>query len=273
VSAQPIGIFDSGMGGLTVALALNQRLPNEQLVYLGDTARVPYGTKSPDTVVKYARRNMQFMRTHQVKAVVVACNTVSAQGVKTFTQKEDPPVFGVIEPGARMANAVSTSGKVAILATPGTIRSNAYPIALRALNPSIDVFQVACPLFVPLAEEGWMDHEVTNLVAETYLSELIGTGVDTIILGCTHYPLLESVITIVAERLLGHHVKVINSATVVAETVDKALAQLNLRSSHTCGAHTFYATDVSHRSQVVADRFWQGGQRPAPVFEHVDLPN
>ena len=198
---------------------------------------------------------------------------MSAQGIESFSLDNDPPVLGVIEPGAHMANALSKTGKVAVLATPGTIRSHAYPNALRNLNPNIEVHQVACPLFVPLAEEGWLDHEVTEIVAETYLSELTNTGIDTVILGCTHYPLLEGIIAKVASRILGSETRIINSASVVAKALQRKLAALNLLSTQRDSPHHFFATDVSHRSQIVANRFWQGDSEPSPVFQHVDLPN
>ena len=261
------------MGGLTVARALNLRLPKERLVYLGDTARVPYGTKSPETVVKYAHRNMQFMREHDVKAVVVACNTVSAQGIAAFTQSHDSPVFGVIEPGAQFACAITATKKVAVLATPGTVQSNAYPRAIAHCDAAVRVFQVACPLFVPLAEEGWTDHAATRLIAHTYLQTLENSDVDTLILGCTHYPLLENIITEVAQNILGAHTRVINSAHVVADTVARTLSEFNLLSSDSALDHAFFATDVSERSQVVASRFWHDGGDSLPIFQHVDLPN
>lgn len=261
------------MGGLTVALALSKLLPMERIVYLGDTARVPYGTKSPDTVVKYARRNMEFMRRHDVKAVIVACNTVSAQGIDAFTQASDPLVLGVIEPGAKMACETTKSGRVGILATPGTVASQAYTHAVHRLDASIEVHQVACPLFVPLAEEGWGTHPATEIIAESYLSELKGSEVDTIILGCTHYPLLEEVISSVSARLLGSHTRIVNSADVIAGKVRRTLERLGLNATSRNEDHSFYATDVSSRSQVVAERFWQNPMSALPRFQHVDLPN
>lgn len=270
---QPIGIFDSGLGGLTVASAICTALPEESIVYLGDTARVPYGTKSSNTVVQYAQRNMQFMRLHNVKAVVVACNTVSAQGIEQFAHKEDPLVLGVIEPGAKAAVAASHSKRIAVLATPGTIASEAYPRAIEHLDPTICVEQVACPLFVPLAEEGWTEHEVTRLVVETYLKPLQTFQPDTIILGCTHYPLLQRAIENVAQSLFGENTAVVNSATVVAQTVKNALSSLNLLSQTRRRSNHFFATDVSERSQVVAQRFWSKYHGAPPMFQHVDLPS
>ncbi len=270
---RPIGIFDSGLGGLTVASELCALLGNERIVYLGDTARVPYGTKSANTVVQYAKRNIHFLRTHGVKAVVVACNTVSAQGVETFSRPGDPPIIGVINPGAHAAISTSKTQRIAILATPGTISSQAYPTALKTLAPTAQVRQIACPLFVPLAEEGWVDHQVTRLVVESYLTPLIEFRPDTLILGCTHYPILQGMIETVAHQLLGEHTRVVNSATVVAKTVHAHLKEAALLSTHATGEHQFFATDVSDRSQVVAQRFWSKQHGNAPIFGHVDLPN
>lgn len=268
-----IGIFDSGLGGLTVASELCALLRDERIVYLGDTARVPYGTKSSQTVVQYAKRNMQFLRTHNVKAVVVACNTVSAQGVENFSQPGDPTIIGVIQPGAQAALATSRSNRIAVLATPGTISSQAYPSAINELEPSAEVKQIACPLFVPLAEEGWVDHQVTRLVVETYLTPLIDFQPDTIILGCTHYPILQTMIETVAHRLLGSATQVVNSATVVAKTVRTQLEGLDLLARANKNQHQFFATDVSNRSQIVAQRFWSKQHGTPPHFSHVDLPN
>jgi glutamate racemase len=270
---RPIGIFDSGLGGLTVASELCARLPDERIVYLGDTARVPYGTKSAQTVVQYAKRNMQFLRAHKVKAVVVACNTVSAQGVENFTQPGDPTIIGVITPGAHAAIDTSQSNRIAVLATPGTIASNAYPEALQSLKPNAQVRQVACPLFVPLAEEGWIDHQVTRLVVETYLTPLVDFTPDTLILGCTHYPILQNVIESVAHHLFGSNTQVVNSAKVVARTVASKLGALGLLSQNAGDEHRFFATDVSDRSQTVAQRFWSQQHGKPPHFSHVDLPN
>ena len=211
-----IGVFDSGLGGLTVASAIVEHLPHEQVIYLGDTARVPYGTRSADTVVRYARRNIAFLRRKGVKAVVVACNTVSAQGVESFSEGLQVPCLGVIEPGAKAAAAITGNRSVAVLGTPATVRSNAYPRALRGIEADMKVCQIACPLFVPLVEEGWLDHVVTEAVIKEYLQPLERTDVDTIILGCTHYPLLTDTIKTVAEGILGHSVAIVDSARTLA---------------------------------------------------------
>ena len=271
MSENPIGIFDSGLGGLTVAAAIARLLPNENIVYLGDTARVPYGTKSGATVVRYAQSNLRFLAKHSVKATVVACNTVSAQGIKSFAGDGEQLVIGVIHPGADRALAVSKTKRIAVLATPATVTSNAYPSAIQARDRNAHIVSIPCPLLVPLAEEGWSDHEATELIVTTYLRELEGHNVDTIILGCTHYPLLEACITRVAKKLLGNHIQVINSADVVAQRVKDVLTQHRLVNQAKGGERAFCATDVSGRSQNVADLFWQRFESTVPVFQHVDI--
>ncbi|RPH56342.1 glutamate racemase, partial [bacterium] len=190
-----IGVFDSGVGGLTVVSALRRRLPGESILYLGDTARLPYGSKSPETVTRYTRRNIEFLTERGVKAVVVACNTASALALPHLEPLV--PTWGVIEPGARKAAAVSR-GRVGVIATEATVRSDAYPRALRALRPDLKILSQACPLFVPLVEEGWHDDPITEEVAERYLRPLLDAGIDTLVLGCTHYPLLKPVLHRVA---------------------------------------------------------------------------
>src|ERR671938_71608 len=184
----PIGIFDSGVGGLTVFRALERRVPNESLIYLGDTARVPYGTRSPETVERYAIEDAGFIRSTNIKVIVIACNTVSALAANRLREVLDVPVLGVIRPGARRAVAATRSGYVGVIATEGTVASGAYERAMLALNPKLEVISRACPLFVPLAEEGWINHPVTRQVAEEYLADLRASRVDTLVLGCTHYP-------------------------------------------------------------------------------------
>jgi glutamate racemase len=265
----PIGIFDSGLGGLTVAAALRERLPHEDLVYLGDTARVPYGTRSPATIVRYARNNVAFLRKQGVKMVVVACNTVSAQGLDGLTDGGDVPVIGVIRPGARAALEVSTGGPIAVLGTPGTIRSGAYVQAIHEHAPDREVLAIACPLFVPLVEEGWVDHPVTAMVAREYLAPLKGSGVDTIILGCTHYPLLHDTISRIATEITGHPVALVDSAHAVARDVEALLTRTRLaRDASAIGARRFCVTDAPERAGDVAARFWG---ESLPPMEHVDV--
>ena len=224
MNSQPIGVFDSGIGGLTVARALLEAMPGEALLYLGDTARLPYGTKSPDTVARYTRRNVAFLLEQGVKAVVIACNTASATGLEGL----DPPVptWGVIEPGARAAVATSR-GRVGVIATDATIRSGVYPRALSRLRPSLEIFTCACPLFVPLVEEGWEDDPVALEVAERYLRPLLDQRIDTLVLGCTHYPLLSGVL----HRVAGAEVTLVDSAASIAAEVADALDAAGLRAA------------------------------------------
>ncbi len=223
LARRPLGVFDSGLGGLTVVRALRKHLPFEDIVYLGDTARVPYGTKGADTVIRYAEACTAFLVARNVKAVVIACNTVSAVAPDTLRAKYTLPVLSVIEPGAAAAVAATRTGRIAVLATAGTVASGAYPRAIKALLPSAEVYARSAPLLVPLAEEGWVDGQVPELVLRSYLSDLRDTEVDTLILGCTHYPLLRRVIDSVAQDLLGMHVRVIDSAETVTLDVAKRL--------------------------------------------------
>ncbi len=217
----PIGVFDSGVGGLTVVAALRRRLPEESILYLGDTARLPYGTKSPETVLRYTRTNVEFLLERRVKAVVVACNTASALAVPHLTPPV--PMWGVIEAGAERAAATS-AGRVGVIATESTVRSDAYAAALRRIRPELEVLSVACPLFVPLVEEGWHDDPITREVAERYLAPLLAASIDSLVLGCTHYPVLRPVL----ERVAGPGVALIDSASAVAERVARDLAAAGL---------------------------------------------
>ncbi|MBU0551051.1 glutamate racemase [Myxococcota bacterium] len=265
----PIGIFDSGLGGLTVAAAIAARLPSERTLYLGDTARVPYGNRSPATVVRYARNNVAFLRERGVKLIVVACNTVSAQGLGGLADGGHLPIIGVIRPGARAALAAS-EGEIAVLGTPGTVRSGAYEQAIHEIDPQRVVRAYACPLFVPLVEAGWLNHPVTYKVAEEYLSPLIGTGVDTLILGCTHYPLLRGVIDEVATRLLGRRLRIIDSAEAVAAAVEGFLDEARLRATAT-PRRRFFVTDAPEGVEEIAARFWGDAVGEPLKLEHVDL--
>ena len=212
----PIGVFDSGVGGLTVVAALRSRLPREAILYLGDTARLPYGIKTADTVRRYTRRNVQFLVERGVRAVVVACNTASAMALDGL--EVAVPLWGVVEPGARRAAELS-EGRVGVIGTESTMLSDAYPRALRHARPDLEIFSRACPLFVPLVEEGWHDDEITEAIARRYLEPLLEEGIDTLVLGCTHYPLLAPLI----QRVVGEGVRLVDSAESVAETVAASL--------------------------------------------------
>ncbi len=246
-----IGIFDSGVGGLTVLKALLKVLPGEQLYYLGDTARVPYGTKSPGTVLRYAQEAAEFLVQHRVKMLVVACNTASAVAVDAIEQRFSLPVIGVIEPGARKAAAVTQNRRVGVVGTEGTIRSGAYSRAIRAVDSEIEVFSAPCPLFVPLAEEGWADHEVAYLAAQEYLAPLIAQNIDTLVLGCTHYPLLKKTL----QQVLGPQVQLIDSAAETAHLVAGLLGERNALRSSEVFPPRYFVTDESTRFKRVGGAF------------------
>jgi glutamate racemase len=226
---RPIGVFDSGIGGLTVVKALRDRLPNETILYLGDTARVPYGPKSPEAVQRYALELAQMLVQKNAKALVVACNTVSAVALPLLTRKFSVPVIGVIEPGARAALAATRNRHVGVIGTRATIRSGAYERALRATDNNVRVSSRACPLLVPLIEEGLLDDDITDRVIVRYLEPLLSEGIDTLVLGCTHYPLLSSAIA----RALGDEITLVDSAQNCAAAVQEILDRQSLRSPAT----------------------------------------
>ncbi|HEY7237080.1 MAG TPA: glutamate racemase [Gemmatimonadaceae bacterium] len=220
----PVGVFDSGIGGLTVAHAVMQQLPHESVTYFGDTARVPYGPKSPETVRRYSQEIASFLVAQGVKTIVVACNTATAHALPSLRESLSIPVIGVIEPGARAAVRATRNGHIGVIGTAGTIRSGAYERALRAIEPSLIVTARACPLFVPLVEEGWVNHDATRLVAREYLAPLLREDVDTLVLGCTHYPLLKDVIA----DVLGGNVRLIDSAEETARETSLVLRKQHL---------------------------------------------
>ncbi len=258
----PIGIFDSGVGGLTVYRALHDRLPNEHFVYLGDTARVPYGTKSLATVERYAIENSEFLASLGIKLLVVACNTASALALPKIRERIGLDVVGVIGPGGRKAVAKTSSEsnpRIAVIATEATIASNAYTDAIRRASPGAEVFQAACPLFVPLAEEGWTAVEETFSIAEKYLKEVRRFDPHSLVLGCTHYPILREVI----KKTVGEHVKLVDSGEATAEEVERLLADKRLSNPNTVSGlrqlcddlDHFYVTDAAERFAKVAERF------------------
>ena len=250
---RPIGVFDSGVGGLTVFRALAAALPGEALVYLGDTARVPYGPKSPLTVRRYAREASRFLQRKGVKMMVVACNTVSSVAMEAMEENAGVPVLGVILPGARRAVEASGSGRIGVIGTRATVASEAYTRAIHALSPRAEVVSRACPLFVPLAEEGWTDNAVARQVAETYLAPLRDARVDTLVLGCTHYPLLRDVL----QETMGPEVALVDSAESVALEVRARLAD-DRRLAHgpDPGAPPrFFVTDAPGPFADIAQRF------------------
>jgi len=252
----PIGIFDSGIGGLTVLKEIAGLLPRENTVYLGDTARVPYGNKSKDTVVRYSFENARFLVGHHIKLLVIACNTASAFALEDIKDALTLPVIGVIEPGAKAATTATRTGRIGVIGTEGTIKSNAYCSAIKALSPGVETFTQACPLFVPLAEEGWTDNSVAIDTAAIYLAPLKKFGIDTLVLGCTHYPLLKKTIA----KVMGPGVTLIDSAEATAMEVMRILEEkgiANIESS--TPSRRFYVTDSPERFIKVGKTFFGEG--------------
>jgi glutamate racemase len=258
----PIGIFDSGVGGLTVYRALHDRLPNERFVYLGDTARVPYGTKSLATVERYAIENSQFLDGLGIKLLVVACNTASALALPRIREKIGLDVVGVIGPGGRKAVEVTkelSEPRIGVIATEATVASDAYRIAIEKASKKAEVIQAACPLFVPLAEEGWTHDAETYSIAKRYLRPLVSAGIDALVLGCTHYPILRDVI----QQTIGENVTLIDSGEATAEEVERLLKDKKLESTEVVRGERslcddldhFYVTDAAERFARVAERF------------------
>jgi glutamate racemase len=252
VNRRPIGVFDSGIGGLTVVRELLQQLPHESLIYFGDTARVPYGNKSPATVRRYAGEILAFLLERGVKMVVVACNTASAHALEELQRLSPVPVEGVILPGAQAAAQATRSGRVGVIGTAGTIASGAYERAIHEHKGTVAVVAKACPLFVPLVEEGWLNHPATRLVAETYLRELWEHDIDTLVLGCTHYPLLKGLLA----EVLGPGITLIDSAEETARAVARRLADSTLHAPQTASAHVhFVVSDAPDQFKRVGKRF------------------
>jgi glutamate racemase len=250
-SAAAIGVFDSGVGGLTVLQQMAELLPHEHLIYLGDTARYPYGTKSAETVRRYALENTEFLVDKGIKMLVVACNTAAAVALDALAERFDIPVVGVIEPGARQAVKQTRNRKVGVIATEGTIASGSYTHTLKQLSPALEIYTRACPLFVPLAEEGWVDNEVAHRTAELYLTSLKRSGIDTLLLACTHYPLLAPVIG----DVMGSSVLLVDSARTTAAAVRDTLARYGLARRSGSGSLSFFVTDVPDRFVKVGSRF------------------
>lgn len=270
----PIGIFDSGVGGLTVYRALHERLPNERFVYLGDTARVPYGTKSLATVERYAVENSRFLQAHGIKLLVVACNTASALALPAIRKAVKVPVMGVIEPGSRAAVEIADGEKIGVIATEATVKSHAYAHAIASMGSNVEVIERACPLFVSLAEEGWANSDVARAVAQDYLSEFKHTPIGALVLGCTHYPILKDVIS----ETVGTNVNLIDSGAATARDVEALLENSNLTHDEPLGLYQerslcddldhFYVTDAAERFAKVAERFL--GSAPS-ILEAVEI--
>jgi len=252
-SGQPIGAFDSGVGGLTVVHAMRKLLPSEDILYLGDTARVPYGNKSPDTIIRYSREIMVYLRSHGVKAVVVACNTASAHALSILQKEADIPVIGVISPGVEAALAATRNGRIGVIGTQGTIQSEAYQNLLRKSRPGVVITAVAAPLLVSLVEENWLSHPATQLILEEYLAPMKAARVDTVVLACTHYPLLKSL----AQKVLGPEVVLVDSAQNAAAALARKLEEAGLSRSAglKAGQTTICSTDVPAQFSRLAERF------------------
>ena len=249
---RPIGVFDSGIGGLTVVKRLAATLQNENLVYFGDTARVPYGSKSNSTVIEYALQDAKFLTTKNVKAIVVACNTASSVAIDALKEKYEIPIIGMIEPGTEFALKATQNKKIGIIGTRATTDNKAYSKALNKADDKIEVFEKACPLFVPLAEEGWIKHKATYEIAEEYLKELKLKEIDTLILGCTHYPILTNVI----QNVIGENVKLIDSGVAASELVRAELERIGLlNNSNDIGTKEFFVTDIPKKFKEIAELF------------------
>lgn len=248
----PIGVFDSGIGGLTVAREIMRNLPMEKIVYFGDTARVPYGSKSKETVIRYSRQIVRFLQSQKVKAIVVACNTASALALDTLEKEIDIPIIGVVKPGARVAARTTVSKRVGVIATEATIRSNLYPELIRKIDPDIFVVGKACPLFVPLVEEGWRKDPITEMVARRYLKELQDQNIDALILGCTHYPLLRGMIG----EVMGDKVRLVNPAYETSMALKQLLTEKNLLNPGTVEEefpYRFYVSDAAEQFKNFAN--------------------
>ena len=255
----PIGVFDSGVGGLTVFREIMRQIPNEKMIYFGDTARVPYGSKSKNTITRFARQIVRFLRTHDVKTIVVACNTASAYALESLQAEFDIPIIGVVEPGAKVAAETTRNGNIGVIATEGTIGSRIYNSYINQMNPEATIYGKACPLFVPLVEEGWLKDPVTREVASRYLAELKDKDIDTLILGCTHYPLLRSTI----QEVVGDRVTLVNPAYETAVTLKNLLSGMDLLNTEvpTQGEqqHKFFVSDKAERFLEFANSIIEHG--------------
>ncbi len=265
MSTAPIGIFDSGIGGLTVARAVHEILPDESTIYLGDTARVPYGPKSPETVRRYSHEILDWLIGQGVKAVVVACNTATAHALESLQARSPVPVIGVIEPGARAAVAATHSNAIGVIGTAGTIGSGAYRRALEVQRPGARIIEQACPLFVPLVEEGWLAHAATDAVAAEYLAPVRDAGVDVLVLGCTHYPLLKRLIA----GVMGPGTTLIDSAQETARELARVIDTHGIgTAAHSEAMHRYAVTDDVERFRKVGAVFLG---EPLDHVEHVDV--
>lgn len=249
----PIGAFDSGVGGLTVVKEIMHQIPKERIVYFGDTARVPYGSKSKETITKFSRQIVRFLQTRQVKAIVVACNTASAYALEEIQKEVDIPMIGVVKPGVRTALETTRNGKIGVIGTEGTISSGIYTQYIKEIKPEADIIGKACPLFVPLVEEGLWRDPVTDEIAKRYLAELIDIGIDTLVLGCTHYPLIRETVA----KIMGEGVFLVNPAYETARELRELLLQKELlreeESKLGDNQYEFYVSDASEKFKRFAN--------------------
>lgn len=257
-----IGVFDSGVGGLTVVREIMRQMPNETICYFGDTARVPYGSKSQKTVITYSRQIVKFLQTKDIKAIVIACNTASAFALEVVKQEVDIPVIGVVKPGAKTAAETTKNGKIGIIGTEGTISSGIYNEILKNTNPNVKVYGKACPLFVPLVEEGLLEDSVTLEMASRYLEELLKYDIDTLILGCTHYPLIRHTI----QKIVGDKVNLVNPAYETAKMLKEVLMQNEIISHTARNDHKFFVSDGAEKFKTFASTIL-----PCEVMETKDI--
>ncbi len=249
---KPIGVFDSGIGGLTVVKRIAAVLPEENIVYFGDTARVPYGSKSNNTVIEYSMEDAKFLMQKNVKAIIVACNTASSVAMDELRKNFNVPIIGMIEPGASAAVRTTRNNRVGVIGTRATISNKAYSNKIRQINPEVEVFETACPLFVPLAEEGWIAHKATYEIAEEYLHDLRDENIDTLVLGCTHYPILFKVI----QETMGEEVTLVDSGIAAAEIIRTELDRTDLHTnSYALGNQELYVSDIPTKFREVAELF------------------
>ena len=248
----PVGVFDSGVGGLTVAREISRQLPNENIVYFGDTARVPYGSKSQNTIIRFSEQIIRFLKTKQVKAIVIACNTASALALDAVRDEFDVPVMGVVIPGARAAVEATKNRKVGVIGTDATVQSGMYTKIIQGMDPQVEVVEKACPLFVPLVEEGFKEHAVTQEIIEYYLESMRSSDIDAMILGCTHYPLLRSKI----RSYMGEKIQIVNPAYETAMDLKKLLAERGMENDGSTEQHSrysFYVSDAAEKFRRFAN--------------------
>lgn len=249
---RPIGVFDSGLGGLTVLREIMELVPTESVVYFGDCGRVPYGTKSKETVIKYTFQDIRFLLNQDIKMIVIACNTASAHSLDRVKHSFDIPVIEVVEPGAATVARETKNKRVGVIGTAGTISTGVYEKAINKIDNSIEIFSRACPLFVPLVEEGWWDNDIALRIAEEYLNSLKQEGIDTLVLGCTHYPLLQQTIS----RVMGEEVKLVSSALEVARVVKKVVEEKDIaRDSRVKPVYRFYTSDSVEKFEALGSSF------------------